>query len=196
MLGLLALFLFPIIDVYRDFAVYGGWGGDIFLAVELYLESPSIEGGNLLTAAPEKLLHRLLGFTQFAGLITDSAYDHSYIGFQNGSDIASYYTREYLGILTPGHSSSPSLLGIFYILGGSAYWSLFLLMYLVFVLVLWRFTESLPNFEYVAKCLVAYEVFNTIIAGTVDASLIRLALSLVVVFFLELLLSAVSLRER
>ena len=188
-----AVVAFPLTEIYRSVVVVADFDTSRFmLGLENYMMSSSHQGGNFLVIAVERLFHRLVGFTQTAGVI---AIGHSPQGLftvlEYGS-IAQYYTEGVLGYHIIGHSSSPSLLGAALMLGGMQFWSLFFAPYILLMFFVWRFSSRFANLELPMKCLLGYEIFNTIVAGTVDASLFRMSIVFSFALFFEFFVSAVA----
>jgi hypothetical protein len=148
--------------------------------------SMDARGGGIFIAFLN-LFHRLLGFTQMAGIVSDNNIYHNLSTIFSYPSLANYYTEYYLGYNTIGHSSSPSLLGAAIILGGHSFWFIIIILYVIVMFIMWMVSPKLKYFEIPFKCFLGYESFNTIIAGTLDSSFYRISLVLISIFVFEAL---------
>jgi hypothetical protein len=172
---MVTLMLFPIIEIYRAISVQQLSASSAF---ELLFNQ------NILLIGIEHFFHRLIGFTQLAGII---AMDYSVHGFgfiSEYGNIARFYTEIYLGYKTEGHLSSPSILGAALIVGGNAYW-IFLCIYIFFMTCCWRLSSFFRCLSLPIKSLLGYELFNTLMAGTVTLTFTRIILYFSIALFIE-----------
>jgi hypothetical protein len=181
-LGVVALVLWPVVEIYRELAV-GGYGIDQFAQEFRY--SLYSDGQFLPFAILNRLIQRLVGFTQFVGLVADGADVHALTAIFDYESLARYYTTEHLQLRAAGHLSSPSLLGALFIIGGQ--WGMFplLVLYLLVVAFVWRVALAFVFFRVPVLCLISGEIFNSVIAGTIDQFLKTTLLILITASALE-----------
>lgn len=193
LLSLSALFAFPFIEIYRHIFISGE---GFSYAMDEYLSSAVTQDShNFIFLAIERLLHRLVGFTQLAGLVSMDFCQADLTTIFHFDNLARYYTENCLGYNIEGHLSSPSLLGAALILGGSSYWPLLFMAWLLAIVLLWRISSLFHNCEVVLKCFLAYETFNMLMAGTVDASITRCMILFPIAFVFELFLEVAKLKD-
>ena len=65
----------------------------------------------------------------------------------------------------------PITLGTSLILGGEYYWPGVFGLFLAVVIVLWRMAALVVGLESPIRCLLAFEIINSIIAGTFDTQI-------------------------
>ena len=181
-----AIAAFPLITIYRSVVVGVDFETAQFaLVISDLMDASSTNGSSYLTEAIVHFFHRLVGFTQMAGILAMKHTTVNFVDFFEYGSIAKYYTKGILGHHMANHSSSPSLIGAALFLGGKAWWPVVFLSYLSFMIVVWRYSSRIVNLEVVVKCQLAYEVFNTIIAGTIDSSFYRITIMLIFVLIFE-----------
>lgn len=163
----------PLMEVYRT-GMVGRLPAEI-LAAEVG-DFLSARHRGLLVSSLEGVFNRLVGFLEFLGLVATPEFRHELGTVVEYGDIATYYTRHYLGYSIVGHSSSPSMMGAALILGGRSYWSLIFLAYLAALLFLWQLSGRLRLMAVPVRCFLAAEAANVVIAGTLDGSALRLAM--------------------
>lgn len=186
-----AMLTFPLIEIYRAVVVSTSFDTASYaLEYADYLSSSAHQDKNFLVLAIERLFHRLVGFTQMAGFMAYGNLPDDPFKFLEYGSLAQYYTEEILGYHIIGHSSSPSLLGASIMLGGMLMWPVVFSLYIFLMILIWRYSTNLKNLEVAIKCLLAYEIFNTIIAGTIDSSLYRMVIVFSFAMIFELITSA------
>jgi len=190
-----ALIVFPLMEIYRAVMFTQAEFGVFFMALGDSMAGTQHQDRNFIVLALKMLLDRLLGFTQMAGLIADSNFHHDYSVIFSYDSLGKYYTEYYLGYRMEGHLSSPSLLGASIILGGLWFWYLFFGIYIAFMNAIWRISSRLSNLEIPLKCLLGYELFNTTMAGTIDASLFRMVLFFGSALIIEFILTVTVPRK-
>lgn len=192
-----AVSAFPIISAYRSVLVNADFEiSQYIVAMGEFLSNTSINENSYITEAIVHFFHRLIGFTQMTGIISMQHVDAHYMDVFEYGSIANYYTKEILGYHIDGHASSPSLIGAALILGGETWWLVPFLLYLSFMIVVWRFSNRFVSLGLAVKCLLGYEVFNTMIAGTFDASLYRMTIVFIFVLIFEARILSTSVRQR
>jgi hypothetical protein len=176
-----AVLLFPIIEVYRNLVVNG-------IGVASIFEIVATQDNSLILLGLERFFHRLVGFTQLSGLVAMGFHPNDISQMFDYGSVARFYTETYLGYTTEGHLSSPSFLGTALIIGGNFYW-FFIFIYMFIITALWRLSSSFSNLSLSIKCLLGYEIFNTLMAGTIVLTFTRISLYFIVAFLLEYYIS-------
>ncbi|WP_028870334.1 hypothetical protein [Psychromonas arctica] len=175
LLFLLSMAMWPLIEVYR--------------LSTLGLSFSSVGSGNFIDLFSHtflRLFDRLLGFTQFIGVIELSEYSQFNIdGIINAGSVTNYYTRHILNIENMGHASSPSLLGALYLFIPESFLFLGVICILFCYQFLWGLTSLYPHFSYALRGILVFEVMNTMMSGAFDSSLYRIFITLVCSCFLE-----------
>lgn len=162
----LVLWLWPFIEMYR----YGLLGLDNSLNIGTAINN-SNSFFDYLTYGLGRLSQRMLGFLQFAGIYSDpSALSSSLSTVFSYDSLGQYYTRYYLGNENLGHLSSPSLLGVVFIISEN-WWYMFFSLIVIFFYMLWRLSVYMGPYCVSAQCLMSVEIFNGFIAGTADNSI-------------------------
>lgn len=162
------LVIWPLVEAYRGFVT-----GDI-RAMAAWLDSESWLVGSVVGP-----FNRIMGFPYFAGLLQEPPRDASWTAIWSADSIAAYYTRDYLGYLTDGHLSSPSLLGAAYLVGGKAAVCVAPAACAWLMTAAWSFAERFTYCRFAVRGLLVFEILNTVIAGTLDLSARRGVLILV-----------------
>lgn len=169
----LGLAIWPVVEIYRTMVVEGTLSVQMAADVLDYVDNSD---RNFAVFAIERLFQRLAGFLQLAGVVADSGARHDIAAIVSHGSIATYYTEHHLGYSSEGHLSSPSLLGAALILGGEGFWYLVFAAYLSGMGLAWRSAFIFPRMALPVAAFLGVEMFNTMIAGTIDASAWRIAL--------------------
>ncbi|BDU38866.1 hypothetical protein [Vibrio nigripulchritudo] len=167
---ILSVAMFPIVTIYRivlfDTSYVTSISGEL---------GSSFSNGGMITSAISSFFHRLLGFTQLAGIVAMGVEVQDFNAFFEYGSVANYYTREVLRLSMSGHASSPSLLGASLLLAGNM-WFVLVVIYYFLLMLIWSLSSKLKHFEVSLKCFLAFEILNSTMAGTVDDSIYRLTL--------------------
>ena len=181
---------FPIIEIYRDMAVFGFSTNFLIDSInQAYNQS-------IFLLASEKFFHRLIGFTQLAGIISLDLHNQSLEFIASFGNIAKYYTKHILDIYTLGHLSSPSLLGTTVLLAGSKFYPVVLIFYFIYMFFIFVLTYKFKYFKYPVMSILGYELFNTIMSGTIVLSLFRIFLLFTFAFCFELFFKFLNTETR
>lgn len=183
----LALFLWPVIEIYR---IYVTGINEVVALTDL----KDYNDKGLILYSLDRLFQRLLGFSQFAGVISLNA--NSVFGlhelFVEGKSISTFYTQEVLNITIEGHRSSPSLLGSFFLILGGELMFIGVLLYLLVMTIFWEASYFFSYLSLPVKTVLIFELLNTLMAGTIDSSINRILFTFFVALFLNALLSFMS----
>lgn len=167
---ILSIAMFPIVTIYRVVLVEASSVTSISGEI-----STSFSRGGMIISTISSFFHRLLGFTQLAGILAMGVEIHDFNAVFEYGSVANYYTRDVLKFSMSGHASSPSLLGASLLLGGSM-WFVLVIFYYCLLMLMWSLSSKLKHLEVSLKCFLAFEVLNSTMAGTVDDSIYRLIL--------------------
>lgn len=189
-LFLLALILWPLVEVYRTMVV-----SDAISATVVAEAADYTQGQNYVLFALERLFLRIQGFMQLSGLVANPDATATFSSVFEYGSISKYYTQAYLGLSQEGHASSPSLLGMLLLLWGN-FWHVGLVFYLACVALAWWIAGRFPHFSMPVKAILGYEIFNSFVAGTVDSAFYSLLLVFGVAGALEILFVVGSLAKR
>lgn len=162
LLILVTIMMWPLIEVYREVIVLGNSP----LAL-LSSDFSEFSDQNVFIYSIQRLFQRMLGFLQFAGLVTDEFYVHNLSSIFDSGSIAKYYTQDYLNYKQLGHLSSPSLLGSAIILTGN-FWPLLFVVFILISYVIWQLTLYFRPIAIPIKCILSVTIFNTMMAGNLD----------------------------
>lgn len=189
----LGLLTFPVIEIYRLQTLAYNSADLTSLANVISLASDGNSG--FILHAVERFFHRLLGFTQMAGLIEIEYPRQSLLTILESGGFSKYYTHSVLGFTFMGHLSSPSLMGAFFLLGGALFWPIFMFLYVGSMYLFWRYASLFRSFKFSVRAMLSYEILNTMIAGSIDASIFRIFLIFSFCFGCETLVHVLSAQK-
>lgn len=190
----LGLLLFPIVEAYR--AQRLEYSIDLISLISNISASSSDGNSAFLLHAVERFFHRLLGFTQMAGLIEFDYPSPGLFAILNSGGFSRFYTEFVLGFSFAGHLSSPSLIGACLLLGGEWFWPVPFALYITFMLFVWRSASRLRSFTFSVRAMLSFEILNTMMAGSIDTSIFRIFLIFSFCIGCETLVRAVSADQR
>ncbi|MDD9880101.1 MAG: hypothetical protein OXT08_04835 [Candidatus Marinimicrobia bacterium] len=165
--GLVVFGMYPAMKYYRAVKVTTGTNQVMPVVAEV-ARSVSFED---YYQVPIEILHRTVGFTQYAGVIERKDSFVNPMNHEEYDSISDLYTHKFLGVSIAGHGSSPSLLRLLHIYIPIVIQLIVLPLAIVLIAYVISMLEHASRNMWGIKAVLSIVVGNMVIAGTVDAML-------------------------